>query len=1120
MMSVSPKADDFVSTAPTLMVGLGGLGCYTVATLYSQLSKEQKRYVQAIILDTDVNELREPLYDELRNTNSTIQTSRQGTVQECISQLNMPSIAKWFNQNGLEYKQMTDGAAQVRSISRLAMLDTINSNRIDRLNTKLNQLLDVKNRDGNLAEACRIIIVNSVAGGTGSGSFLQLSLYIQEYFKQRNITNVSVRSFTIMPDVFIENGDYASDSLKNNVRANGYAALKEIDACMSVRIGKYADGNVQGAPFYPMSLELKTNKEEAIPKGTPPFDVVTLFDYVNTKGENLGHKNNYVSNMMDVIRLHLFSPLVGKGGIASQTDNLANHNLKHGDRSRYASAGVANLEYPVADMVKYAALRWATDGISKNWLEIDEQINDETNKIIKQRKEGINRDIPNPNERFAQILREKCEIDKPSIFYRNVYNDLFLLNEYGERSDAKHELWLKKIADLISQTAKAIVQEKVSVLPILNQEGLQDPASVESQVRQSELGLERYQRELVARVQSSGLTIANNAMWSPYRSQVRATNNESELNYWLIPPKADDASSKAMHPLAMRYFLSEVSNILSARLTKTQSDKNKLEKQIENYVHAYDNPKTEVKETAVDIARENTKLFNRLRGNLKAFAEEYIARSQAQKASIEKLAQLIVAEECYETLLGYVEDLANTWQAWFGELENVVTTNQRQIAELSTLHENRLNPTTIYVLASQKIKEALWEEESIRLASGDFPPDIAEQIYLSIYHDKGRTYVDHLPPKPRLNWAEKEFNNSVLSWCTKKIYESGFNIDVGRAVIKELEINQKLGIEAIGTSIEEKLKSYMTQLTMLANPLVNLNNENAGENFTFTCMHPESKQAFGDTQIAQSIGSPFVKTGFSKYKITQLNLKYGLLSTDLRTLNIDGGLYRQAYEDRIAESRQIPRKSTSPHLDERWNSPAYLPEIDDNAQIQAIKRIYQACIVNQAYHHDNELQPAVYALTQDMQSLWHWSRGGQQDTPVPSLDGLYAHATLYNLVDVFSTNFVLVGEILDGEQTRLHQKNLKPEDSPVIKHAKALLASIESITHNPPNLATASERQQQLVYAIFEYIKDLLSAKYPPNTANAIFKEITNTLQAELADLTLSDDYQTLVQHIIKKCMV
>lgn len=1111
--------DDFVSTAPTLMVGLGGLGCYTVATLYGQLSQEQKRYVQAIILDTDVNELREPLYNELRSTNATIQTSRQGTVADCVEQLNMPSIRKWFNENGLEYKQMTDGAAQVRSISRLAMLDTINSSRISRLNAKLNQLLDVRNRDGNLAEACRVIVVNSVAGGTGSGSFLQLSLYIQEYFKERNITNVSVRSFTIMPDVFIENGDYASESLKNNVRANGYAALKEIDACMSLRFGRYADAGVQGAPFYPMSLELRNKDEEVIGVGTPPFDVVTLFDYVNTKGENLGHKNNYVSNMMDVIRLHLFSPLVGKGGIASQADNLANHNLKHGDRSRYASAGVANLEYPVADMVEYAALRWATDGISKNWLEIDEQLNDETSKIIKQRKEGIHREIPNPNERFAQILREKCEIDKPTIFYRGVYNDLFFLNEYGERGDAKHQIWLKKIDELISQTKKAVIQEKSSILPILSQESLQDVGSTESSVRQFELGLERYQRELTTRVQNSGLTIANNALWSPYRSGAKSTNNDAELNYWLIPPTSEDGSSKAMHPLAMRYFLSEASNILTAKLTKVQSEKTKLEKRLEDYARAYDDPKTEAIETAVDIARANTAFMKRIRGGLKTFAEEYIAKSQTQRANIEKLAELIIAAECYETLLGYVEELSETWRTWFAALESVVTTNQRRVAELATLHENRPNPTTLYVLASQKIKEALWEEENARLASSDFPPDIAEQIYLSIYNDKGRTYVDHLPPKPRLNWAEKEFNASVLTWCKKKIHESGFNIDVGRAIIKELELNQRLGIESADTTLDKKLSTYMAQLNMLANPLVNLNNENVGENFYFSCMHPATQAAFGELAVNQTISNPFVKAGFSKYKITRLNLKYGLLSTDLRALS-DGGLYRKAYEARILESRQIPRKSTSPHLDERWNSPAYLPEMDDAAQIHAIKQIYQACILNQAYHFDDTLQPTIYALTKDMESLWHWSRGGQHDTPVPSVDGHHAWASLYNLVDVFATNFVLVSEILAGEEARMVAKNLRAEDSPIIKHAKPLILAIQGVTDNPPNRLIAEERQRQLLYAIFEFIQGLLTAKYPPNTAKAMFKDIIATLQTELAGADMSPDYQELVQHTIKKCVV
>ena len=382
-----PDDNTYSMTTPTLMIGLGGLGCTIVQSVYAGLIGSQRTYTRAHVMDTDVAELKDPRYEELYNSGWLTQLSPALTVQECVQRLGVKDTAtQWFPPMGfgsLGHKQMAKGAAQVRAVSRLALLDTINSDRIDALNRNLDGLLE--KRPSDFKVAVRVLIVNSIAGGTGSGSFLQIALYVREYLRvHHGRSNVSVRGFIVMPEVFIRNGDYPAADLQANVKANGYAALKEIDAIVRLRAGLLLDpGRSHLAPLYPVALEYVPGRKTAdeVTAGAPPFDVVTLFDFTGSDGSNLANKFNYIAQVEDAMRFHLFSPLEGRGGIDSQEDNLANTHLASGDRSRYAGCGTSNLEYPFDDLVDYAALRWATDGISAAWMELDELVNEEVWRV-------------------------------------------------------------------------------------------------------------------------------------------------------------------------------------------------------------------------------------------------------------------------------------------------------------------------------------------------------------------------------------------------------------------------------------------------------------------------------------------------------------------------------------------------------------------------------------------------------------------------------------------------------------------------------------------------------------------------------------------------------------------
>lgn len=1103
---------NYISDAPTLIIGLGGLGCYMTNTLYKELPQEQKQFVEAIIMDTDVHELKEDIYTELKNSNSIIQTSPNEIVKDCVERLDISeSVEQWFPVDLLEgtlgFKQMPEGAAQIRGISRLAMLDTITSKRIEKLNNKLNALLLRPSDD--LEEACRIVIINSTAGGTGSGSFLQLALYIREYLDRRGISNATVRSFIIMPEIFVQNGDYNSQSLIDNVRANGYGVFKEVDAAFSFRAGR--DNNT----IHKVSLEYVPNQStpEVITAGTPPFNVVTVFDYIDAKGNNIGHKYNYIENALDSIRLHLFSPLIGRGGIGSQTDNLINHHIASANRSNYSSSGAASIEYPVEDMIEYNALRWATEGISAEWLEIDRQILEEVRRVEQLRNEGIPQEMPDPHKRFGELIREKCEVKNPTPFYRHLYNDAHLLDENGERTDIKHDLWLNAVGKHIQDIVDQAISEKSSLS--LNIPALKDAEQVQSQVSNYEKALTLYKKELDKRVQNTGLAIAKEVIWSPYQRKTNVLPQQDiQLNTWLL------AKSEPLHPLAIRYFLSEVLQSLTIKLRECENQLYKLEKAIDFYFDkGFDDPSTEEVESAVDMANKNSKGWNRLKGDLKRFAEDYESKSKTQKNNIESYARYTVKLDCYKNLLGYITDLTDTWRLWFNKLEDVVYNAKLRIQKLSTKHEDNINPTVVYVLASSDMKEALWEQEKAILGNREFPPEISEQIYISVYKEKGKQYIDQLPPDPLEKWVENMFKDQVVGWCRHELRaESNINLNVSEAIRKEVTIGKRLGLMATDIEPSYQLQNYINQLNRLAVPLVNLEYKDRGEDFNFLCMNPDVESSWTQNEITTIFGSTFVNSGFSPYKISKLAIKHGLLATDLKDVADANGVYRVAYEQRVKNSRKVPRASTSPHLDDNWDSPAFLPEMDDEAQALAINNIYKATLINQANSLSPDQKPVIFSLEYDMEDLWHWFPSKNSPVPIVGLNRKSAIANLYNLVDVFAVNYHLVESVVAKEADRLTNTRNLPEDSPIIQHSIALIKQIYKVESQAKIQTVGLDRQSKLLNCLFDTISETLNSRYATNTAQAKLQQILHKIEKDVQSINhdTSDAYVQLITALIQ----
>lgn len=160
--------------APTLLIGLGGTGCKIIERVSKMVTGEQRNNIAFAVFDTDINDLRG--IQERNPFIKTIQTSTKQTVGEY---LNKDTHARdtWFPVNAiLNGKTLTEGAGQVRSISRLALETVIRAGKMEPLHEAIQSLYKVE--EDKADQALRVVIVSSLAGGTGSGLILPVALYM------------------------------------------------------------------------------------------------------------------------------------------------------------------------------------------------------------------------------------------------------------------------------------------------------------------------------------------------------------------------------------------------------------------------------------------------------------------------------------------------------------------------------------------------------------------------------------------------------------------------------------------------------------------------------------------------------------------------------------------------------------------------------------------------------------------------------------------------------------------------------------------------------------------------------------------------------------------------------
>lgn len=347
--------------APTLLIGLGGTGCKIIERVSKMVTGEQRNNIAFAVFDTDINDLRG--IQERNPFIKTIQTSTKQTVGEY---LNKDTHARdtWFPVNAiLNGKTLTEGAGQVRSISRLALETVIRAGKMEPLHEAIQSLYKVE--EDKADQALRVVIVSSLAGGTGSGLILPVALYTRNYLQThfRQSANIT-RGFFILPEVFYE--VITGQTERNNLKANAYATLRELDAFLM-------KGDATLHERYANSVRMQFPR--AASNGyeeydVRPYDFCFLFDAQNAEGGKLNSFDQYLDHAANCIYAQSIGPMNKRSN--SSEDNTIRKLAKERGRNRYAGAGASMLVYPFEDIRTLIALKWTKQCVSKQWMVFDD----------------------------------------------------------------------------------------------------------------------------------------------------------------------------------------------------------------------------------------------------------------------------------------------------------------------------------------------------------------------------------------------------------------------------------------------------------------------------------------------------------------------------------------------------------------------------------------------------------------------------------------------------------------------------------------------------------------------------------------------------------------------------
>lgn len=251
----------------TLFVGLGGAGAKTLRRLKQDIKDacgELPKQVKFLLVDTNATDLAN--YRDFDNNEKICIAVREPyqRYQHDISLATHEFIPK---QNVHSLLALERGAGQIRSNGHFAVIESQYSNKLSRVfrhTAEELENIDIKGETLERDPKIEVRVVFSLAGGTGSGTFLPISVIIRSAIKHCEIS-AYVYSATHF-ERFVEK------SAKYSVMQNAYASIAELDYMMHF--------GMKDGIHEPIKFNFGPEENQHITQSNRPFEEVFYIDKI------------------------------------------------------------------------------------------------------------------------------------------------------------------------------------------------------------------------------------------------------------------------------------------------------------------------------------------------------------------------------------------------------------------------------------------------------------------------------------------------------------------------------------------------------------------------------------------------------------------------------------------------------------------------------------------------------------------------------------------------------------------------------------------------------------------------------------------------------------------------
>jgi len=1009
--------------APTLILGLGGTGSKIVelvAEKVRETGNTQAGRIAFVAFDTDVNDL-----GRIKQSNPsiyTVQTSTRNTVGEYLN-INTNARDNWFPVNEmLNRKTLTEGAAQVRAISRLAFDTTLKGGQLEPLHRAIEQLFRIdKDQE---EQSLRVIIASSLAGGTGSGLILSVSMYLANYLRSKYPKAKAItRGFFIQPDVFYS--VIKATEEQQNLQVNAYAAVRELDAFLM------KGDNTLGSRYKNLRFEFPRVGSDGVEAvNAMPYDFCFLFDANNASGGSLDSFTTYLDHAATCIYTQSIGPMSKKSN--SREDNVLREVIKNDGRNRYAGAGASRLVYPWAHVRDFVARQWADLALSTQWMQFDDQFRDRREALAKQRESGFSARELDRGIEFIGAVDSAAANKEP--FARAIQSQCLAYDEDGVSVIGQR--WNEYVQALKLHVRKNSVVASDDVLKRNADNAvaeLADKVDADEYVN-TYFDLVKY-HDLVDRHTEDTAGMLGYSMFQSDYASVTKDGHPHQLETYL----RDKVSDSFVHPVSARYFLYQTLQTLKAEKQRVDVQLAATTRFFDTFeTTAFDNPDTEETEGAAEFNTRKKTLMERMRGKPGPELQELRDKLQNYIRRVGELREQKNYASVLEDAIAYVTGLSASFETFFDSLSGNIGKLRTDIDRLRTKYDDLSGSTTRYVLSTSDALDSQYRGMPYTGGVVTIDSELSEAVY-----GKVREY-HMLTDEKDENYFQDLYKETILGYFETQVmqrHQAQIKIDVIEALEREYRVREKNFEEA---NVKHYVTAEIEKAKRLAEPFLE---QPLGEERhpIQACAYHPSLEGDSDPKrkslIAENLGNYGGEQDveISPQEILFYNAIYGIRARDLSKYSPErllvtekrpAGTYFSAYYQLVSGIKPsvAETKVITPHIDRRWHTLSELPDLDEGNQERQLRGIHTALLTGLAY------KKIVLAEVSPGKLVYQYVPDGKTEQDFVVSNGTPCDQ-FYEVVDALAIDPVAVAEIHSTVQryraTRLERaRNANFESSP------------------------------------------------------------------------------------------